>query len=220
MRLFRQERVSKQRNFIPTSKHEMLAHEARDIMTGKRKHLNSGRTIKALQNPDTMNKVLPILRNLPETDSPHEINFLFAQEPSQPTSTIHLTIKEVRQRIELVNFSPLDAIATNQGPLLSNPSGPPPRDVVSVYTYWWGYEIYLPDELVKQLIKDGNTAVAAAGLIAALSAAVPALAPFVRVISAFLTLQIAAIQRKDRNSGIVLTSSWILPALLVPRQWK
>ncbi|ORY02121.1 hypothetical protein K493DRAFT_387455 [Basidiobolus meristosporus CBS 931.73] len=208
MRLFRQERVSKQRTFIPKSKHELLAHEARDIMTGKRKQFDSGRTIKALQNPDTMNKVLPILRKLPEADTPHAIDLLFTQEPPQPTSTVHFAIKEVRQRIELVNFSPLDAIATNQGPLLSNRSGPPPRDVVSVYTYWWGYEIYLPDQLVKELIKDGNTAVAAAGLIAALSAAVPALAPFVRVISAFITLQIAVIQRKDHNSGIILTSSW------------
>ncbi|KAK9767527.1 hypothetical protein K7432_002627 [Basidiobolus ranarum] len=218
MRLFRQTRISKQKACKRASKHEVLAHEARDIMTGKRKHSDSVKTIKALQDPDTMNKVLPLLRGLPEVGSSDDMSFLFSQEPAQPISTVHLSLKETRPRIELVDFSPLDTIATTHGPVQNNE--PPPRDAASVYTYWWGYEMYLPDELVKQLIMEGNTAGAVVELVAALSVAIPALAPFTKVISGFISIQIALIQRKDHDSGIILTSTWILPALLIPRQWK
>ncbi|ORY02591.1 hypothetical protein K493DRAFT_312005 [Basidiobolus meristosporus CBS 931.73] len=62
-------------------------------------------------------------------------------------------------------------------------------------------------------------AAAVASLIAATATAVPPLVPFVRVIAGFLTLELTAIQGRDKGTGLILSASWLLPAVLIPRPW-
>ncbi|KAK9765703.1 hypothetical protein K7432_005750 [Basidiobolus ranarum] len=97
--------------------------------------------------------------------------------------------------------------------------GKPVRDndlLIQVTMYWWGFEVELRPELMDCLSKEANRAVLFFGILSTVAMLLPPIQPFVRVISAFVGLQFALIQREDHGFGVILTATWALPFLLVP----
>ncbi|KAI0244454.1 hypothetical protein L0F63_001897, partial [Massospora cicadina] len=96
----------------------------------------------------------------------------------------------------------------------------PPTDAVSVFVYWWGYEVYLPKAILDRLQKRGSTTNAALALLAVLTSAIPFIQPYIKVLSAFITLEASASELFHTPGGTVLTATWILPFLIIPRPIK
>ncbi|KAF9181967.1 hypothetical protein BGZ51_005044 [Haplosporangium sp. Z 767] len=98
----------------------------------------------------------------------------------------------------------------------------PPRNVISAYTYWWGYEIYVPHKCMSKLQRVTNTSQLFFGFLSGAVAGIPGLAalvPLSRIISAWVGFQWAVIQAQDLGKGVVLSATWVLPVALAPRPW-
>ncbi|ORX94121.1 hypothetical protein K493DRAFT_302244 [Basidiobolus meristosporus CBS 931.73] len=88
--------------------------------------------------------------------------------------------------------------------------------LIQVTTYWWGFEVELRPKLMECLNKEANRAILFFGVLSTVAMLLPPIQPFIRVISAFVGLQFALIQREDQGFGVILTATWALPFLLVP----
>ncbi|KAK9701735.1 hypothetical protein K7432_011590 [Basidiobolus ranarum] len=215
-------------------KHEELACKARDIIVGEKEQCDCVNTIKALQRPSTMGKVLSILRNMPEP--PNKDNPNITENPSiKPSTAAYVTYNDLTGTVRphalyqagltstslhsQTSSKNIQTEVTDSAEILPG-FELPAKDALSIFTYWWGYELYVPNHVVIRIVKEGNMAAAVASLIAATATAVPPLVPFVRLIAGFITLELTAIQGRDKGTGLILSASWLLPALLIPRPWK
>ncbi|KAF9123464.1 hypothetical protein BGW39_008932 [Mortierella sp. 14UC] len=98
----------------------------------------------------------------------------------------------------------------------------PPINVISAYTYWWGYEIYVPHKCMNKLQRVTNTSQIFFGFLSGAVAGMPGLAalvPLSRIISAWVGFQWAIIHAEDLGKGVVLSATWVLPVALAPRPW-
>ncbi|KAF9931029.1 hypothetical protein FBU30_010945 [Linnemannia zychae] len=98
----------------------------------------------------------------------------------------------------------------------------PPIDVISAYTYWWGYEIYVPHKCMNKLQRVTNTSQIFFGFLSGAVAGMPGLAalvPLSKIISAWVGFQWAVINAEDLGKGVVLSATWVLPVALAPRPW-
>lgn len=87
----------------------------------------------------------------------------------------------------------------------------PPIDVISAYTYWWGYEIYVPHKCMNKLQRVTNTSQIFFGFLSGAVAGMPGLAalvPLSRIISAWVGFQWAVIHAEDLGKGVVLSATW------------
>lgn len=87
----------------------------------------------------------------------------------------------------------------------------PPIDVISAYTYWWGYEIYVPHKCMNKLQRVSNTSQIFFGFLSGAVAGMPGLAalvPLSRIISAWVGFQWAIIHAEDLGKGVVLSATW------------
>jgi hypothetical protein len=91
---------------------------------------------------------------------------------------------------------------------------------MSAVTYWWGYEIFVPQRTLQRLEDEGDVATAVLYFLSALSRTVPAIYPFVNMIATFVAMQFTIIKAADMGNGIVLVATWVLPMLLVPKPWE
>ncbi|GJJ77832.1 hypothetical protein EMPS_10191 [Entomortierella parvispora] len=98
----------------------------------------------------------------------------------------------------------------------------PPTNVISAYTYWWGYEIYVPHKCMNKLQRVSNTSQIFFGFLSGAVTGIPGLAalvPLSRIISAWVGFQWAVINAEDVGKGVVLSATWVLPVALAPRSW-
>ncbi|KAG0006398.1 hypothetical protein BGZ65_008499 [Modicella reniformis] len=98
----------------------------------------------------------------------------------------------------------------------------PPTDVISAFTYWWGYEIFVPHNCMSKLQRVTNTSQIFFGFLSGAVVGFPGLAslvPLSRIISAWVGFQWAIIQAEDLGNGVVLSATWVLPVALAPRSW-
>ncbi|KAF9584196.1 hypothetical protein BGW38_007261 [Lunasporangiospora selenospora] len=99
---------------------------------------------------------------------------------------------------------------------------PPPTNIISAYTYWWGYEIYVPHKCMSKLQRVTNTSQIFFGFLSGAVQGIPGLAvlvPLSRIISAWVGFQWSVIQAEDLGKGVVLSATWVLPVALAPRSW-
>ncbi|KNF03548.1 hypothetical protein PSTG_03076 [Puccinia striiformis f. sp. tritici PST-78] len=96
-----------------------------------------------------------------------------------------------------------------------------PKDRISIWCYWWGYEIAIPLESVDRLTNVKSIETAAIQILVALTAAGGAveLLPFIRFLGAYLDVEWAAITEQNKGKGVVIAATWALPMALVPRPW-
>ncbi|KAG8747171.1 hypothetical protein FRC10_002220 [Ceratobasidium sp. 414] len=98
----------------------------------------------------------------------------------------------------------------------------PPKDRMSVLTYWWGYEVVFPPPTMRYL---GNAKSISGALLNFLTAfslfsnGVREMLPFIRYISQFIDFEWSAIKAQDKGRGVVCAATWVMPAALVPRPW-
>ncbi|KAF8941676.1 hypothetical protein BGZ58_000012 [Dissophora ornata] len=98
----------------------------------------------------------------------------------------------------------------------------PPTNVISAYTFWWGYEIYVPHKCMSKLQRVTNTSQIFFGFLSGAVTGIPGLAalvPLSRIISAWVGFQWAVIHAEDLGKGVVLSATWVLPVALAPRPW-
>ncbi|KAI1317081.1 hypothetical protein EDD11_009064 [Mortierella claussenii] len=98
----------------------------------------------------------------------------------------------------------------------------PPTHIISAYTYWWGYEIYVPHKCMSKLQRVTNTSQIFFGFLSGAVSGIPGLAalvPLSRIISAWVGFQWAVIHAEDLGKGVVLSATWVLPVALAPRPW-
>ncbi|GAA5837471.1 hypothetical protein JCM11251_002116 [Rhodosporidiobolus azoricus] len=115
-----------------------------------------------------------------------------------------------------------------------------PFDRISVFVWWWGFEIACPPPAMKFLSNVASVQqsffqflsifVAAGGALwsrflsqprtnHSVSTGAPELAPLVRYISSYFDMEWSAIKAQNRGNGVVLAATWLLPVALVPRPW-
>ncbi|KNZ50225.1 uncharacterized protein VP01_453g17 [Puccinia sorghi] len=96
-----------------------------------------------------------------------------------------------------------------------------PKDRLSVWCFWWGFEIALPQESVERLKTAKSIEGAAMQILVALTAAGGAmeLLPFIRFIGAYMDMEWGAINEQNQGNGVVIAATWALPMALVPRAW-
>lgn len=87
----------------------------------------------------------------------------------------------------------------------------PPTYMISAYTYWWGYEIYVPHKCMNKLQRVTNTSQIFFGFLSGAVTGIPGLAalvPLSRIISAWVGFQWAVIKAEDLGKGVVLSATW------------
>lgn len=93
---------------------------------------------------------------------------------------------------------------------------------MSVFTYWWGLELCIPEPSMKNLANGNSITHTVMNLLTALSlinGGVAEVLPFIRYISQFVDFEWSSIKAQDKGKGVVCAATWIMPAALVPRPW-
>ncbi|KAF9122352.1 hypothetical protein BGW39_009796 [Mortierella sp. 14UC] len=99
---------------------------------------------------------------------------------------------------------------------------PPPTNMMSAYTYWWGYEIYVPHKCMDTIEQVSNTSQIFFGFLSGTVGAIPGLAalvPIAKIISAWVGYQWGVIKTQDAGRGVVISATWVLPVALASRPW-
>ncbi|KAG0307428.1 hypothetical protein BGZ99_001439 [Dissophora globulifera] len=95
----------------------------------------------------------------------------------------------------------------------------PSKDVVSSHAYWWGYEIFIPQEALSRIASAQDVSSAFLGFLGSVGLVVPAIVPFLGYIAAYVGLEFAVIKAQNEGKGVILASTWLVPVALVPRAW-
>ncbi|KAG0057076.1 hypothetical protein BGZ83_001925 [Gryganskiella cystojenkinii] len=98
----------------------------------------------------------------------------------------------------------------------------PPEHLISAYTFWWGYEIYIPHQSMNMMERVSNTSAVFFGLLSGALAAIPGLAclvPIAKIIATWVGFQWQAIKSQDVGKGVVVSATWVLPVALASRSW-
>ncbi|KAF9949279.1 hypothetical protein BGZ72_008931 [Mortierella alpina] len=95
----------------------------------------------------------------------------------------------------------------------------PSKDTVSSHAYWWGYEIFIPQEALSRIASAQDVSSAFLGFLGSVGLVVPAIVPFLGYIAAYVGLEFAVIKAQNEGKGVILASTWLVPIALVPRAW-
>ncbi|KAF9211391.1 hypothetical protein BGZ59_008143 [Podila verticillata] len=100
--------------------------------------------------------------------------------------------------------------------------GPPPTHMISAYTFWWGYEIYVPHKCMASIDRGLSTSQVFLGFLTGAIGGIPGLAslvPIAKIISAWVGYQWGVIKIQDTGKGVVISATWVLPVALASRPW-
>ncbi|KAG0151437.1 hypothetical protein CROQUDRAFT_651278 [Cronartium quercuum f. sp. fusiforme G11] len=96
-----------------------------------------------------------------------------------------------------------------------------PTDRISLWNYWWGFEIALPPPSIAHLEKVQSVSSTFLQLLIALTVAggIVEILPFIKYLSSFLDMEWKAIVSQNQGRGVVMAATWVLPLAVVPRSW-
>ncbi|KAG0343113.1 hypothetical protein BG004_005482 [Podila humilis] len=100
--------------------------------------------------------------------------------------------------------------------------GLPPTHLISVHTFWWGYEIYIPHKCMATIEQGISISQVFLGFLMGAISGIPGLAaliPIAKIISAWVGYQWGVIKHQDAGKGVVISATWILPVALASRSW-
>lgn len=86
-------------------------------------------------------------------------------------------------------------------------------------SYWWGYEIFIPQVALSRISSAQDVSSAFLGFLGSVGLVVPAIVPFLGYIAAYVGLEFAVIKAQNEGKGVILASTWLVPVALVPRAW-
>lgn len=224
-----------------------LAHNIMDLVTGEdhashHAKVEKKKLMKALQKDQTAKAVVIALKDLPDPGLIPIQDEVVGHAIPGKIATIKkknnkATLRENRIKVRHNNpFSPekivgpamagvaaVEAIAITRHAAVKTAaplhSVKPSFSAVSAYTYWWGYEIYVPHSCMNLLNEAQDITNAFLGFFQIIIAGVPMLRPYIPYISAWVGLQFSLIKAQDVGKGVVLAATWILPVAVVPRSW-
>ncbi|KAG8692780.1 hypothetical protein FRC09_010963 [Ceratobasidium sp. 395] len=90
----------------------------------------------------------------------------------------------------------------------------PPKDRMSVLTYWWGYEVVFPPPTMRYLGAVNSISGALLNFLTAFSLfsnGVREMLPFIRYIAQFIDFEWNAIKAQDKGRGVVCAATWYVP---------
>ncbi|KAG8997653.1 hypothetical protein FRB93_014013 [Tulasnella sp. JGI-2019a] len=140
--------------------------------------------------------------------------FLAGAIPS--ASLLAESVVEVGQQLLSLGFATSAAVVPNHVGVY------PPKDRLSVLSYWWGYEVVIPPPSMKYLADCKSIQNAALNFLTAFAlfnSGVRELLPFVRYVSQFMDFEWNSIKAQNKGKGVVCAATWVMPAALVPRPW-
>ncbi|EGO00296.1 hypothetical protein SERLA73DRAFT_160225 [Serpula lacrymans var. lacrymans S7.3] len=136
---------------------------------------------------------------------------------SLPTAeTVLNGIQQITPQLMALGF------ATGKAVLPDHTGVYPPKDRISVLTYWWGLEVVLPPTTLSYLDSAKSVSGAVINFLTALSVinnGVREVLPFVRYIGQFIDFEFDSIKKENKGHGVVCAATWIMPAAMVPRAW-
>ncbi|KAF8936603.1 hypothetical protein BGZ58_003986 [Dissophora ornata] len=99
---------------------------------------------------------------------------------------------------------------------------PPPTHTISAYTFWWGFEIYVPHKCMQTIERVSNTSQTFFNILSGAVSGIPgleALVPIAKIIAAWVGYQWSVIKAEDQGKGVVISATWVLPVALASRPW-
>lgn len=104
----------------------------------------------------------------------------------------------------------MNTLADASGNILSHATDPaPPLDRMSLFVYWFGYEIVVPSASMQHLQSAHSISSTVFAFLQAMTASgAPELTPFVRYLSMYFDMEWKAIQNQDKGKGVVLAATW------------
>ncbi|KAF8976173.1 hypothetical protein BGZ46_008484 [Entomortierella lignicola] len=95
----------------------------------------------------------------------------------------------------------------------------PSKTSVSSHAYWWGYEIFIPQDALSRIASAQDVSTAFLGFLGSVGLVVPSIVPFLGYIAAYVGLEFTLIKAQNEGKGVILASTWLVPVALVPRAW-
>ncbi|KAG9304603.1 hypothetical protein G9A89_020167 [Geosiphon pyriformis] len=194
--------------------HKNLALSIKDIILGaeyvshsKQQHK---RALKALQKPSMAQSILNVLKAMPQPELPKVEVVTHLSTSAAQAGSIDLNDKKSEPLKDK-----LQTIVEKEIVKVIKPSA----HEISAYTYWWGYEIYVPQECMGRLDQAQSVGTSFLGFLQVVAGNVGSLHPYFGFISAWVGLQFTLIKSQNAGKGVVLAATWVLPVALIPRAW-
>ncbi|CAG8566283.1 2539_t:CDS:2 [Ambispora gerdemannii] len=227
-----------------TEYHESLAHSIKDIIMGADHGAHAQqrkRAVKALQKQATAQGIVSMLKAMPDpqtvevdavqvttvTASPlsSAVNGKDKTLSTDPSNT-NKDDNPGNSKTEKSTDTNTRGTATKEGESKSVTAKNivkklfhPPTHQISAYVFWWGYEIYVPQDCMGRLDQAQNVGNSFLGLLQVVASTVTAIHPYFGFIAAWVGLQFTVIKSQNLGHGVVLAATWVLPVALVPRPW-
>ncbi|KAI1317174.1 hypothetical protein EDD11_008866 [Mortierella claussenii] len=147
-----------------------------------------------------------------------------ARSASTDSATTVSALKKSK-KTEITSSTPSYLTATINSitrQFMASQLGPPSLHMISAYTFWWGYEIYVPHKCMDTIERVSNTSQIFFNILSSAISGIPGLAalvPIAKIISAWVGYQWSVIKAEDLGKGVVISATWVLPVALASRSW-
>ncbi|KAG0011622.1 hypothetical protein BGZ80_000550 [Entomortierella chlamydospora] len=223
---------------------QSVAHRVRDILTGVDHTTHSHRdkvAIKALQRPEALAGVIEILKTMPEP-CPRKDGWEVDEGGSDVKSNPTVIVAATTIAAAAATSAAAATLAISRGKKV-NEAGQveeevvgddgtvtktvtttvvrfiPSKTTVSSHAYWWGYEIFIPQDALSRIASAQDVSSAFLGFLGSVGLVVPSIVPFLGYIAAYVGLEFTLIKAQNEGKGVILASTWLVPVALVPRAW-
>jgi hypothetical protein len=85
---------------------------------------------------------------------------------------------------------------------------------ITAAAYWWGYEVFIPENVMVELTQAPNLIAAATGLLA--SVLTGPLAVVLGIVAGYIAAEFASMKAVNQGRGVKLTATWFVAVLLIP----
>ncbi|CAG8598727.1 13450_t:CDS:1 [Acaulospora morrowiae] len=197
--------VSKKKKETDPDYHESLAHTVKDIILGS-DHVSHAkrrkRAVKALQNDVTALGMITYLKAMPDPSLP-SVEVTVIEEDNSPPP---LPPRKDKSKESSIKTKEKVVVGGSTG--VSTSLFKPPLDQISAYAFWWGYEIYIPQQCMGRLDQAQNVSNAFVGFLQVIAGNASAISPYFGFISAWVGLQFTVIKAQNAGHGVVLAATW------------
>lgn len=85
---------------------------------------------------------------------------------------------------------------------------------ITAKSHWWGFQIFIPENVMKQLTQGASLFSTILGLLTPVL--VGPLAAVAVIVAGYVAAELAAMKAVDKGKGVELSAIWAAPAILVP----
>ncbi|KAF9926514.1 hypothetical protein BGZ65_007249 [Modicella reniformis] len=141
---------------------------------------------------------------------------------SMPPDSSASTTVVIPASSQSTSSSLVDTINSITRQLLPSQQNSPSIHCISIYTFWWGYEIFVPHKSMKTIEAVSNTSLIFFNILSSAIHGVPGLAalvPIAQIIASWFGYQWSVINAEDKGKGVIISAIWILPVAPACRSW-